>query len=42
MVAGGIGYPQEPITGPLTLVFTAMWLASALLFRRAARQGATA
>ena len=40
-VAGGIGYPQDPITGPITLVFTAMWLTSAWLFHKAAQEGAT-
>jgi hypothetical protein len=39
--AGGIGYPQDPITGPITAVLTAMWLTSAWLFHRAAREGAT-
>ena len=39
-LAGGIGYPQDPITGPITIVFTAMWLTSAWLFYRAAREGA--
>ena len=38
---GGIGYPQDPITGPITIVFTGMWLTSAWLFHRAAREGAT-
>ncbi len=40
-VAGGVGYPQDPITGPITLVFTAMWLTSAWLFHKAAQEGAT-
>ncbi|MBA3527273.1 MAG: hypothetical protein M3438_10705 [Pseudomonadota bacterium] len=40
-IAGGIGYPQDPVTGPFTLVFTAMWLTSAWLFHQASRQGAT-
>lgn len=40
-LAGGIGYPQDPVTGPITLVFTAMWLTSAWLFRNAAQQAAT-
>jgi len=40
-VAGGIGYPQDPITGPITLVFAAMWLTSAWLFHKAAQEGAT-
>jgi hypothetical protein len=38
-IAGAIGFPQDPITGPVTLVFTAMWLTSAWLFRNAAREG---
>lgn len=37
-IAGAIGFPQDPITGPITLVFTAMWLSSAWLFRKAARE----
>ena len=37
-VAGAIGYPADPITGPITAGFTAMWLASAFHFHRAARQ----
>ena len=40
-LAGAIGYPQDPITGPITLVFTGMWLTSAWLFRRAAQEAAT-
>ena len=40
-VAGAIGYPEDPITGPITAVFTAMWLTSAWLFNKSARQGAT-
>lgn len=40
-VAGGIGYPQDPITGPITMVFVAMWLTSAWLFHTAAKEGAT-
>ncbi|HYI42066.1 MAG TPA: hypothetical protein VD768_00375, partial [Sphingomicrobium sp.] len=39
-VAGAIGYPQDPVTGPITAVFTAMWLSSAWLFHKAAREGA--
>lgn len=39
--AGAIGYPQDPITGPITAVFTAMWLTSAWLFHKAAQEGAT-
>lgn len=41
-IAGAIGFPQDPVTGPITIVFTAMWLGSAALFRKAAREGATA
>jgi hypothetical protein len=37
-VAGGIGFPQDPRTGPITLAFVAMWLGSAALFRKAARE----
>ena len=37
-VAGAIGYPEDPVTGPITLVFTAMWLTSARLFQLAARE----
>jgi hypothetical protein len=40
-IAGGIGYPQDPVTGPITIVFTAIWLASAGLFHKAAKEGAT-
>jgi hypothetical protein len=40
-VAGGIGYPQDPITGPITAVFVAMWLTSAWAFHQAAGEGAT-
>lgn len=39
--AGAIGYPQDPVTGPITAAFTAMWLTSAWLFHTAAREGAT-
>ena len=38
VVAGGIGFPQDLRTGPITIVFAAMWLGSAWLFRRAARE----
>lgn len=31
------GLAQDPITGPITLVFTLMWLAAAALLRKAAR-----
>ncbi|HET9811579.1 MAG TPA: hypothetical protein VFP53_07780, partial [Sphingomicrobium sp.] len=37
-IAGAIGYPQDPVTGPITVVFVAMWLGSAALFRKAARE----
>jgi hypothetical protein len=37
-LAGGYGFPDDPRTGPITLVFVAMWLASARLFQRAARE----
>ena len=39
-IVGAIGLPQDPRTGPITAVFTGLWLASAWAFRRAARQGA--
>ena len=39
-VVGGIGFPQDLRTGPITIVFTAMWLGAAWLFRRAAQLGA--
>jgi hypothetical protein len=39
-IAGAIGFPQDPVTGPITIVFTAMWLASAALFHKAAKEGA--
>lgn len=41
-VAGAIGYPQDPITGPITMVFVAMWLTSAWLFHKSSQEGATA
>ena len=41
-IAGAIGYPQDPVTGPITIVFTGIWLASAGLFHKAAKEGATA
>ncbi len=40
-ITGGIGFPHDPVTGPITLAFTAMWLTSAWLFHKAAREGAT-
>lgn len=40
-IAGAIGFPQDPVTGPITIVFTAMWLGSAALFHKAAKEGAT-
>lgn len=36
-ITGAIGYPADPVTGPITIVFTLLWLGSAALFRRAAR-----
>jgi hypothetical protein len=39
-IAGAYGFPADPRTGPITLAFVAMWLGSALLFRRAAREQA--
>ena len=36
-IAGAYGFPADPRTGPITLAFAAMWLGSAFLFRRAAR-----
>jgi hypothetical protein len=41
-IAGAIGFPQDPVTGPITVVFTGMWLGSAGLFHKAAKEGATA
>lgn len=35
---GGYGFFADPVTGPITIVFVGMWLASAALFRRSARQ----
>ena len=40
-VAGGIGFAQDTRTGPITIVFVALWLCSALLFRKAAREEAS-
>lgn len=37
-VAGTVGFPQDPKTGPITAVFTGLWLASAWGFRRSARR----
>lgn len=39
-ITGIIGYPQDTRTGPITIVFVGLWLASASLFRNAARDGA--
>lgn len=39
-IVGAVGFPQDTRTGPITLVFTGLWLASALLFRKAAEEGA--
>ena len=41
-IDGAIGFPQDPVTGPITIVFTGMWLGSAALFHKSAREGATA
>ncbi len=38
--AGLGGITADPVTAPITLVFTAMWIASAALFRTAARASA--
>lgn len=38
--AGIIGFPQDTRTGPITIVFIGLWLASAALFRNAARDRA--
>ena len=35
--AGAFGFPHDSRTGPITIVFVAFWLSSALLFRKAAR-----
>lgn len=42
MAAGLAGFTQGYFTGPLTVTFSALWLAAALLFRRSAREGRTA
>ena len=39
-MAGIIGFPQDTRTGPITIVFVGLWLASAALFRNAARDRA--
>ncbi len=39
-VAGGIGFPEDLRTGPITIVFTALWFGAAWLFHRAARESA--
>jgi hypothetical protein len=36
-VTGAIGYPQDPVTGPITAVFVGLWFAAAWLFHRGAR-----
>lgn len=38
-VTAVIGYPQDTRTGPISIVFVGLWLASAALFRDAARDG---
>ena len=40
LAAGLGGVMADPRTAPITLVFTAMWLASARLFQKAARESA--
>ena len=37
-VAGAIGFPSDPVTGPITILFVGMWLTSAALFHKAARE----
>ena len=39
-VAGGIGFFDDPVTGPITLVFVGMWLGSARLFNTASKESA--
>jgi hypothetical protein len=39
-VAGAVGYPIDPVTGPISAVFMLLWLASAWLFRTASRSRA--
>lgn len=36
-VTGIIGFPQDTRTGPISIVFVGLWLASAALFRNAAK-----
>lgn len=36
-LTGAIGFPQDPRTGPISMVFVALWIMSAALFRKAAR-----
>jgi hypothetical protein len=38
LVAGIIGFPVDNRSGPPTLVWSVMWVTSAVLFRRAAKQ----
>ncbi|HEX8412934.1 MAG TPA: hypothetical protein VF637_03495 [Sphingomicrobium sp.] len=35
-ITGAIGYPLDTRTGPITIVFTLLWLGAALLFRKSA------
>ena len=37
-IAGAAGYPQDTRTAPITIVFVGLWLVSAALFHRAARE----
>jgi hypothetical protein len=37
-ITGAIGYPLDPHTGVITIIFTLLWLGAALLFRRSARR----
>jgi hypothetical protein len=39
-VTGIIGFPQDTRTGPITILFVALWLASAALFRNATKDRA--
>ena len=37
-IVGAIGFPQDTRTAPITIVFTLLWLSSAALFGKAAKE----
>jgi len=36
-ITAAVGYPQDPVTGPISIVFVGMWSAAAWLFHRASQ-----